>query len=111
MEEELRQQEERGLSSALEDVRLQNLSDANARAEAKIRKANLEAVRLKQEKEKQEKLSCLKMKEKLLVYKFGNQLSLRTFEAEGLDVSDMKRVVIAMFGPTGSGKTSFIGKK
>jgi flagellar biosynthesis GTPase FlhF len=111
MEEELRQLREKELSSALQDVKFKNEEEAKAHAEKKMIKANLEAERIRKEKEVQETMAFHKLKGKLLAYEFGNQLSLRTFEAQGLDVSDMTRVLIAMFGPTGSGKTSFIGKK
>ena len=47
------------------------------------------------------------LKNSLLFYKFGDRLGKESFR--GLDVSDMNIVRIAVIGPTGSGKSCFIG--
>ena len=47
------------------------------------------------------------VKNALVYYKFGDRLGRESFK--GLDVSDMKIVRIAVIGPTGSGKSCFIG--
>ena len=71
--------------------------------------------RLRKEQEKQErerkKYEALKFniefKEKLLDYTFGTRIGKGVFKH--LDVSDMNKVRIALIGPTGSGKSCFIG--
>ena len=47
------------------------------------------------------------VKNALLYYKFGDRTGKEAFN--GLDVSDMEIVRIALIGPTGSGKSCFIG--
>jgi hypothetical protein len=42
----------------------------------------------------------------LFDYKFGDKTNLASFR--GLDISDVKRLRIGVFGPTGSGKSCFI---
>ena len=110
MEEQLKTQQERDTNAALEDVRLRNQSHRNAREKLKRQLAEREAERKKHHEYTREKMNCLKMKGELLKYTFGQKLMMSTFKAEGLDVSDMDKVIVTLFGPTGSGKTSFIGK-
>lgn len=98
------------MADALERVRIQNEKDANKREAEKRRIEEQERKRKELEKITKDTLMCEKLKEELINYKFGNKLTTKAFERENIDISDMKRVVIALFGPAGSGKTSFIGK-
>ena len=72
------------------------------------RLAQLKAAKEKAEKEAQEEKAFLEMKESLLEYEFGSRIGQATFQE--LNTSDVDKVRIVLIGPTGSGKTSFIGE-
>ncbi|EDO45222.1 predicted protein [Nematostella vectensis] len=109
LDQQLRQLKDREMAAALEQVRVENEKDAARFAEAKRRAKELEQQRIREEKKRQEEMEILRMKNSLLEYEFGSRTTKLAFEKDGLDISDMDRVRIALFGPTGSGKTSFIG--
>lgn len=110
LEADLKQQQEQNIADALERVRIQNEQDANERESVKRRSEEEERKRKEKEQITRDKLTCERLKEELINYHFGNKLTTKAFERENIDISDMKRVVFGLFGPTGSGKTSFIGE-
>ena len=72
------------------------------------RLAREKAAHKKAEEEAKRKQDFLEMKASLLDYKFGSRIGLSAFQ--DLDVSDVDNIRIVLIGPTGSGKTSFIGE-
>lgn len=83
------------------------------RKERQLAEITAEQKRLKEEeaertrKELNEERIALKLQEDIQVYEFGNKLGKDVFA--DLDISDIKKVNIALIGPTGSGKSCYIG--
>lgn len=110
LEEMLKQEQDRSMAEALTQTKALNLKESNAYEEKKMQEQEEERQRKLREQETKDRLHFEKMKGELLAYEFGDKLSNKAFETEGIDCSDMERLVVAMFGPAGSGKTSFIGE-
>lgn len=103
------------LQDELERLRLQALLDAEeiTRTEDEEQRENLdvqrrEAERLARELKEEEKM--LKLKETLMNYDFQCRPLIRKEAFLDLQVDDIELIRIALIGPAGSGKTSFIGK-
>nr|XP_058956333.1 uncharacterized protein LOC131783583 [Pocillopora verrucosa] len=102
------------LQDELERLRLQALRDAEeiTRIEDEEQRENLdvqrrEAERLARELKEEEKM--LKLKETLMNYDFQCRPLIRKEAFLDLQVDDIELIRIALIGPAGSGKTSFIG--
>lgn len=103
LNEEIARQEKQ----ALEEV------EQRARCEDEAQRRQLEKrKREREEKEKKlkEEKEFRELKSALMKYDFQLRPRIRKESFRDLDVSDIDLVRIALIGPTGSGKTSFVGK-
>ena len=105
----------RRLQSELERGREQAMREAQerARCEDKDERERLEGQRVKREKEERklkEEISFRQLKDALMNYDLQQCPRIKKESFRDLDIADMDGVRIALIGPTGSGKTSFIGK-
>ena len=105
----------RRLQSELERGREQAMREAQerARCEDKDERERLEGQRVKREKEDRklkEEISFRQLKDALMNYDLQQCPRIKKESFRDLDIADMDGVRIALIGPTGSGKTSFIGK-
>ena len=105
----------RRLQSELERGREQAVREAQerARCEDKDERERLEGQRVKREKEERklkEEISFRQLKDALMNYDLQQCPRIKKESFRDLDIGDMDGVRIALIGPTGSGKTSFIGK-
>lgn len=104
LNEAIARQKKQALEEAEQRARCED--DAQRRQlDAKKRKREEEAKKLKEKKE------FLELKSDLMQYDFQLRPRIRKESFRDLDVSDIDLVRIALIGPTGSGKTSFVGKK
>ena len=113
--EEENQERMRRLQSELERGREQAIREAQERAmcEDEEERERLECQRLKREEEERklkEKISFHQLKVALMGYDLQQCPRIKKESFRDLDIEDMDGVRIALVGPTGSGKTSFIGK-
>ena len=106
----------RQLESQLRSEREQELREAQERARCEDENQREILDRQKRQREERER----KIKEKkefhelqnaLMTYDFQERPRIKKESFRDLDVSDIDVVRIALIGPTGSGKTSFVGKK
>ena len=105
----------RELLEKMEKEREQALREAFTRAtlEDEEERRNLDRQRReKEEKERmqKEKERFLRLKGELMNYDFQMCPRIKKESYRDLEVDDIDLVRIALIGPTGSGKTSFVGK-
>lgn len=94
----------------------QALQEAQQRAicedEAQRRKLDEQKRKREEEERKLEKEKEFReLKSALMEYDFQLRPRIRKESFRDLDVGDVDLVRIALIGPTGSGKTSFVGKR
>ena len=113
--QEENEQRMRELSDQIERGRQQALRDAQelARVEDIAERRELDRQRREREeqerKQKEEQKFC-QLKDELINYNFQTRPRIRKESFRDLEVGDINVLRIALIGPTGSGKTSFIGK-
>ena len=104
---ELREEIERNRQQALRDAQ------ERARIEDDAQRRQLDHQRREREererKQKEEQQFC-ELKDELINYDFQTSPRIRKESFRDLMVNDINVVRIALIGPTGSGKTSFVGK-
>ncbi len=105
----------RELLDEMEKQRQQALRDAetSAKLEDEEERRKLDHQRReREEKERQQKEEerFLKLKSELMNYDFQKCPRIKKEAFRDLEVDDVDLVRIALIGPTGSGKTSFVGK-
>ena len=113
--EQENQERMRRLQSELERGREQAILEAQerARCEDEEQRERLESRRLEREEEERklkEKISFHQLKVAMMGYDLQECPRIKKESFRDLDIEDMDGVRIALIGPTGSGKTSFIGK-
>ena len=113
--EQENQESMRRLQSELERGREQAIREAQERAryEDEEERQRLERQRLKREEEERklkEEISFHQLKDALMSYDLQQCPRIKKESFRDLDIEDMDGVRIALIGPAGSGKTSFIGK-
>ena len=104
---ELRDKMEKDREQALREAKECALYEDEAqrmRLDKKRREREENARRLKEEE------AFLQLKEDLMMYDFQICPRIKKESFTGLQVDDVDLIRIALIGPTGSGKTSFIGK-
>ena len=99
----MRSEREQGLREAQERARCE---DENQRKILDQRKRQRE----ERERKKNEEKEFLELKNALMTYDFQERSRIKKESFRDLDVSDIDVVRIALIGPAGSGKTSFVGK-
>ena len=109
------QERMRILQSELERGREQAIREAEerARCDDDEERERLERQRLRREEEERklkEEISFHQLKDALMNYDLQECPRIKKESFRDLDIGDMDGVRIALIGPTGSGKTSFIGK-
>ena len=105
---ELRQKMERQLDAALRNA------EHRAKCEDEDERRRLDdekRYREEEERKMKEEMDFRLLKDALLKYDFQQCPRIRPESFRDLDVSDVEVLRIALIGPTGSGKTSFVGKK
>ena len=113
--EQENQERMRSLQSELERGREQAIREAQerTRCEDEEQRERLERQRLKREENERklkEEISFHQLKDALMGYDLQKCPRIKKESFRDLDIEDMDGVRIALIGPTGSGKTSFIGK-
>ena len=103
LEEEITRERERALQEAREGA----LADHFAQQEHLDRQKQ---QREEQEKKRKEEAELLQLKNTLLDYDFHMNPRIRKEAFRELNVEDIEVLRIALIGPAGSGKTSFIGE-
>ena len=104
---ELRDKMEKDREQALREAKERALYEDEAqrmRLDKKRREREENARRLKEEE------AFLQLKQDLMMYDFQICPRIKKESFTGLQVDDVDLIRIALIGPTGSGKTSFIGK-
>ena len=106
---------ERGREQAIREAQERAMcEDEEERASTSTSSVNvLERQRLKREEEERklkEKISFHQLKVAMMGYDLQECPRIKKESFRDLDIEDMDGVRIALIGPTGSGKTSFIGK-
>ena len=104
---ELRDKMEKDRALALREAKGRALNEDGAermRLEKQRREREENARRFKEEEVFRE------LKRELMMYDFHSRPRIRKESFTGLQVDDVDLIRIALIGPTGSGKTSFIGK-
>ena len=104
---ELRDKMEKDRALALREAKGRALNEDGAqrmRLEKQRREREENARRFKEEE------AFLQLKRELMMYDFHIRPRIRKESFTGLQVDDVDLIRIALIGPTGSGKTSFIGK-
>ena len=95
-------------ASKEQEIQAVQYERAEKEMEEKIRHVRQEQEKQERERKQWEALRFnLELKDRLLDYTFGTRIGKGVFKH--LDVSDMDKVRIALIGPTGSGKSCFIG--
>lgn len=104
---ELRDEMERDRAQALREAEERALCDDEEQRELseKRRREKEETERRLKEEE-----ALLKLKQELMQYDFQISPRIRKESFTGLQVADIDLIRIALIGPAGSGKTSFVGK-
>ncbi|XP_068685273.1 interferon-induced protein 44-like [Montipora capricornis] len=101
LENQLAKQREQALLDAQQRARCEDESERKRLDEQK-RKREEEEKKMKEEKE------FLELQKALISYDFKERPRIKKESFRDLDVSDIDLVRIALIGPTGSGKTSFV---
>ena len=104
LERQLRSEREQALREAQERARCE---DEGQREELDKRKRQRE----ERERKIKEEQEFINLQDALVNYDFQKSPRIKKESFRDLDVSDIDLVRIALIGPTGSGKTSFVGKK
>ena len=104
LNEEIARQEKQALEEAEQRARCEDEAQRR-QLEKRKREREEKEKKLKEEKEFRE------LKSGLMKYDFQLRPRIRKESFRDLDVSDIDLVRIALIGPTGSGKTSFVGKR
>ena len=104
IEREAREKQEREKRRLEEEIRRRKAEEEAL--QRKRRRKEEEALKLKLQKQRELDAKSSSLRTSLCQYKFGNELGSAAFDE--LSVSDMTQLRIAMFGPTGSGKSCFI---
>ena len=104
LERQLGSEREQALREAQERARCE---DENQRRILDQRKRQREERERKMREEKE----FIELQDALINYDFQKRPRIKKESFRDLDVSDIDVVRIALIGPTGSGKTSFVGKK
>ena len=104
LERQLGSEREQALREAKERARCE---DENQRKILDQRKRQRE----KRERKIKEEKEFIDLQTALMNYDFQKSPRIKKESFRDLDVSDIDVVRIALIGPTGSGKTSFVGKK
>jgi len=105
----------RELQDEMERSRQEALRDAQERARVADDKQRRQLDRQRHEREererkqKEEERFC-KHKDELMNYDFQTGPKIKKESFRGLKVDDINVLRVALIGPTGSGKTSFVGK-
>ena len=105
----------RELHEEMERTRQQALRDAQERAriEDDAQRRQLDHQRRerekKEKKQKEEERFCV-LKNELINYDFQTSPRIKKESFRDLEVNDIDVLRIALIGPAGSGKTSFVGK-
>ena len=68
-------------------------------------------AREEKERKRKEEEVLTKLRKELINYDFHTCPRIKKESFKGLDVDDIDRIRIALIGPAGSGKTSFVGKE
>ena len=104
---ELREEMERNRQQAMRDAQ------KSAKIENDAQRRQLELQRREREererKQKEEERCCV-LRDELINYDFQTSPRIRKESFRDLMVNDIDVLRIALIGPTGSGKTSFVGK-
>ena len=113
--EEENQERMRRLQIEMQRDREQAIREAQerARCEDEEQRNRLERQRLEREereRQRKEEESFCQLKDALMNYNLQESPRIKKESFRDLDIGDMDGVRIALIGPTGSGKTSFIGK-
>ena len=104
---ELRDEMERDLQEALREVQQRTkIEDDEQRRELDCQKRERE----ERERKRKEEEDMLQLKNAMLNYDFQSCPRIKKESFKDLDVGDIEFIRIALIGPTGSGKTSFVGK-
>ena len=104
---ELRDAMERDRQQALREVEeLTRIEDDKQRSELDRKRRERE----EREKELKEEERFLQLKNDLMKYDFQSRPRIKKESFRDLEVDDIDLLRIAIIGPTGSGKTSFVGK-
>lgn len=104
---ELREEMERNRQQALRDAQEQaRIDDDKQRRQLDRQRREREE---RERKQKEEERFCV-LKDELLNYDFQTSPRIRKESFRDLMVNDIDVLRIALIGPTGSGKTSFVGK-
>ena len=106
MEEKLRNEEANAQQQARRAAQEEHEREEQKSAEQKAREKREKEAADEKKRLLEEERASLKLKEDLLCYEFGNKIGKATFK----DLSETDTVRIALIGPTGSGKSCFIGK-
>lgn len=101
LENQLAKQREQALLEAQQRARCEDESERKRLDEQKLRREEREK-KIKEEKDFRE------LQNALMNYDFKERPRIKKESFRGLDVSDIDLVRIALIGPTGSGKTSFV---
>lgn len=104
IEREAREKQEREKRRLEEEIRRRKAEEEALQRERQRKEE--EALKLKLQKQRELDAKSSSLRTGLCQYKFGNKLGSAAFDK--LSVSDMTQLRIAMFGPTGSGKSCFI---
>lgn len=104
LNEEIARQEKQALEEAEQRARCEDEAQRR-QLDARKREREEKEKKLKEEKEFRE------LKSALMEYDFQLRPRIRKESFRDVDVSDIDLVRIALIGPTGSGKTSFVGKR
>ena len=100
---ELRDEIERSRQQALREAgELARIDDEEQRKQRREREE-------KERKQKEEEKFC-QHKAELMKYDFQTSPRIKKESFQDLEVEDINVVRVALIGPTGSGKTSFVGK-
>lgn len=100
---ELRDEIERSRQQALREAgELARIDDEEQRKQRSEREE-------KERKQKEEEKFC-QHKDELMKYDFQTSPRIKKESFQDLEVEDINVVRVALIGPTGSGKTSFVGK-
>jgi len=105
--EELRDEIERSREQALREA--QELARTEDDAERRRLDRQRREREEKERRQKEEQRFC-RLKDELMNYNFQTSPRIRKESFRDLEVGDIDVLRIALIGPTGSGKSSFVGK-
>ena len=104
---DLRDQMERDRELALREAEERALYEEESQ---RLRLEQQRRERKENERRLKEEEAFLELKHDLMIYDFQIRPKTRKESFIGLEVDDIDLIRIALIGPTGSGKTNFIGK-